>query len=359
MKAYLMLEDGHVFEGSTAVAFKDTISEIVFNTSMTGYPEIFTDPSYAGQAVVMTYPMIGNYGICRNDLESGQIRPDFFMLREMARMPSNFRCEESLDHFLKKQDIPVITGIDTRTLTKLLREEGTMNGLATTKAQENSEIIRNKLHSYKTGNVVERMTCSSQYTLTSPKSSKMIAVLDFGVKRSILKSLQRRGCSVTVFPAGTAAEEITGCHPDGIVLSNGPGDPKDCSNIIREIKKLCDSDIPMLAVCLGHQLISLAMGADTYRLKYGHRGGNHPVRNLLNGKVFMTSQNHGYAVKTCSMDRSKAQPLFENVNDGTNEGFLYINKKIITVQFHPEASPGPLDTGYLFDTFLKMTEVNQ
>ena len=354
MKAFLILEDGTVFTGTSIGSKKEIISEIVFNTSMTGYLEVLTDPSYAGQAVCMTYPLIGNYGICHEDQESLRPWPDGYIVRELSRIPSNFRCEDTVQNFLKKYDIPGIAGIDTRALTKILREKGTMNGMITTNESYNLDEITPKLKEYTTGKVVERVTCEEKHVLKG--NGPKVALLDFGAKENIAKSLNERGCEVTIYPAATPAEEILKSNPDGIMLSNGPGDPKECVSIIKEVKKLYDSEVPIFAICLGHQLMALATGADTKKMKYGHRGGNHPVKDLETGRVYISSQNHGYMVDTDTLDQNVAVPAFENVNDKTNEGLKYIGKNIFTVQFHPEACPGPQDSGYLFDRFMKMME---
>lgn len=392
MKAFLILEDGTVFAGTHIGAEKEVISEIVFNTSMAGYLEVLTDPSYAGQAVCMTYPLIGNYGVCLDDMESLKPWPDGFIVRELSRRPSNFRCDISLQQFLEEHGIPGIAGIDTRALTKILREKGTMNGMITTKEYANLEEVLPKLKAYVTGKVVEKVTCKEKYVVDGVKelsengpisgsarfdrekylagerekkpslvtklngTGKKVALMDFGAKANIVRSLAARGCQVTVYPALTTAEEILKDQPDGIMLSNGPGDPKECTSIIHEIKKLYDTDTPIFAICLGHQLMALATGADTYKLKYGHRGGNHPVKDLATGRVYISSQNHGYVVDTEKLDRSIAIPAFCNVNDGTNEGLAYVGKNVFTVQFHPEACPGPQDSGYLFDRFLEMMD---
>ncbi|MGN0378860.1 MAG: carbamoyl phosphate synthase small subunit, partial [Butyrivibrio sp.] len=316
MKAFLILEDGTVFEGKSIGADKEVISEIVFNTSMTGYLEVLTDPSYAGQAVVMTYPLIGNYGICHADEESGRPWPDGFIVRELSPMPSNFRSEDTIQNFLTSNGIPGVEGIDTRALTKILREKGTMNGMITTNENYNLDEIIPKLKEYTTGKVVEKVTCSEKYTLEG--DGPKVALMDFGAKRNIARSLNKRGCKVTVYPALTPAEEILAENPDGIMLSNGPGDPKECTSIIKEIKKLYDSDVPIFAICLGHQLMALATGADTHKMKYGHRGANHPVKDLSTGKVYISSQNHGYVVDMETIDSKIARPAFINVNDKTN-----------------------------------------
>lgn len=265
MKAYLILEDGTVFTGVSIGSAREVISEIVFNTSMTGYLEVLTDPSYAGQAVVMTYPLIGNYGICREDMESVKPWPDGYIVRELSRMPSNFRSEDTIQHFLEENDIPGICGIDTRALTKILREKGTMNGMITTKEyQDLSEPIA-RMKEYRVTGVVKATTTKETYVL--PGEGKKVALLDLGAKRNIARSLNERGCQVTVYPADTPAEEILASNPDGIMLSNGPGDPAENVEIIREIRKLYESNVPIFAICLGHQLMALATGASTYKLK--------------------------------------------------------------------------------------------
>ena len=389
MKAFLILEDGTVFEGTHIGAEKEIISEIVFNTSMAGYLEVLTDPSYAGQAVCMTYPLIGNYGVCMEDMESRQPWPDGFIVRELSRIPSNFRCDKTIQEFLTENGVPGIAGIDTRALTKILREKGTMNGMITTNENYDLQSILPRLKAYTTGKVVEKVTCESKYTVKGSQTpeengpisgsavytgekekkptlvrelngkNKKVALLDLGTKKNIAQSLAQRGCDVTVYPAITSAEEILADQPDGIMLSNGPGDPKECESVIREIKKLYDSDVPIFAICLGHQLMALATGADTFKMKYGHRGGNHPVKDLKTGRVYITSQNHGYVVDMDRLDPKVATPAFVNVNDGTCEGLSYTGKNIFTVQYHPEACPGPQDSGYLFDRFIQMMEVEK
>ena len=354
MKAFLILEDGHVFTGRSIGSTREAVSEIVFNTSMTGYLEVLTDPSYAGQAVVMTYPLIGNYGICYEDMESERPWVDGFIVRELSRMPSNFRSEDTIQNFLEKNDIPGICGIDTRALTKILRESGTMNGMITTDENYNMDEVMKKLKAYSTGDEVSKVSCHEKKVL--PGDGYKVALLDLGAKKNIARSLNERGCEVTIYPSSTTSEEIIASRPDGIMLSNGPGDPKACVQVIKEIRKLYETEIPIFAICLGHQLMALATGADTFKLKYGHRGGNHPVKDMETGRVYISSQNHGYAVDPESLDPQVAVPAFTNVNDGTNEGLKYVGKNIFTVQYHPEACPGPQDSSYLFDRFLKMME---
>ena len=352
MKAFLILEDGHVFSGKSIGAEKEVISEMVFNTSMTGYLEVMTDASYAGQAVCMTYPLIGNYGICYEDAESKRPWIDGYIVHELSRQSSNFRDEDSVKALLKRFDIPGIAGIDTRALTKILREKGTMNGMITTDANYDLESILPRIAQYRIGKVVEKTTCLSKNVLK--EKGKRVALLDLGAKYNIAKSLHERGCEVHIYPALTSAKEIIADKPDGIMLSNGPGDPKECLEIIKEIRKLYETDIPIFAICLGHQLMALANGIETHKMKYGHRGGNHPVKDLVTRRVYISAQNHGYVVDTKGLDADVAVPAFVNVNDGTNEGLRYVGKNILTVQFHPEASPGPQDSGYLFDEFIKM-----
>lgn len=356
MKAFLILEDGTVFTGKSIGAAREVISEIVFHTSMTGYTEMLTDPSNAGQAVVMTYPLIGNSGICYEDMESGRIWPDALIVRELSRIPSNFRSEDTIQNFLLKNDTPGIAGIDTRALTRILREKGTMNGCITTDENYQIEEILPRIAEYKTGNAVEKVTCREKYVL--PGEGAKAALLDLGAKRSVVRRLHELGCEVTVYPAGTAAEEILAAKPDGIMISDGPGDPKEYTAITEEIKKLYASDVPVMALGLGHLLMALANGADTYRMQCGHRGGNYPVRDLRTGRVCIMAQNHGYAVNPATMAPAVAVPVFENVNDGTNEGFTYTGKKIFTVQHAPEARPGIFGFGDLFEQFGKMMEVN-
>lgn len=357
MNAFLILEDGSVFKGKSIGSTKEVISEIVFNTSMTGYLEVLTDPSYAGQAVVMTYPLIGNYGICHEDKESFKPWTDGYIVKELSRMPSNFRSEESIEYFLKENDIPGICGIDTRALTKRLRENGTMNGMITTDENYDLNGIIPRIKKYSPLGVVDKVTCSEKTVLEG--DGFKVALLDFGAKNNIARSLNDRGCSVTIYPAETTAEEIIEGKPDGIMLSNGPGDPKECTSIIQEIKKLYESGIPIFAICLGHQLMALATGADTKKMKYGHRGGNHPVKDLKNRRVYISSQNHGYVVDGDTVDSEVAEIAFINVNDNTVEGLRYKKRPVFTVQFHPEACAGPQDSATLFNEFTNMMEVKK
>ena len=352
MKAYLILEDGHIFEGESFGAQREIISEFVFNTSMTGYLEVLSDPSYAGQSVVMTYPLIGNYGVCLEDQESSQPYIQGLIVNELARVGSHFRKNMDLEEYCIQNDIPGIQGIDTRYLTKMIRNQGCMNGMITTNENYNLDEVLPKIKEYKVTGVVKKVSCKEKKVLKGDKYN--VALLDIGAKNNIAESLNKRGCNVTVLPCDTSAEEIIAMNPDGIMLSNGPGDPKECVYQIEQIKKLYNSDIPIFAICLGHQLMALATGADTKKMKYGHRGGNHPVKDLDSGHVYISSQNHGYMVDGDTVNPEIAKVAFVNVNDKTVEGLRYKNKNIFTVQFHPEACPGPQDSGYLFDRFMDM-----
>ncbi len=357
MKAFLILEDGTVFEGISIGSAREVVSEIVFNTSMAGYLEVLTDPSYAGQAVVMTYPLIGNYGICYEDMESCKPWPDGYIVRELSRLPSNFRCEASIQEFLEKHDIPGIAGIDTRALTKILREKGTMNGMITTNENYVLDDVVAQCKEYKVTGVVAKVSRKEKTVLEGGKYK--VALIDMGAKNNIPYSLHQRDCEVTVYPQDVTAREILEAEPDGIMLSNGPGDPKECKALIGEIKKLYDSNVPIFAICLGHQLMALATGADTHKMRYGHRGANHPVKDLVTGKVYISSQNHGYVVDEATIDSNVAEVRFINVNDKTVEGLSYKGKDIFTVQFHPEACPGPQDSAVLFEEFIRMMEVKK
>ncbi|WP_249029093.1 carbamoyl phosphate synthase small subunit [Tannockella kyphosi] len=355
MKAYLILEDGSVFTGESIGAQKEVISEFVFNTSMTGYLEVLTDPSYAGQSVVMTYPLIGNYGVCLEDQESSKPHVEGFIVNELARLGSNFRKNIDLEDYLIENGIPGIQGIDTRHITKIIRNQGCMNGMITTTYYEDLQEVLTKIRAFTVTGVVEQTTCKEIYTLG--EGSKHIALYDFGAKTNIAKSLVKRGCKVTVVPASTKASVIKELNVDGIMLSNGPGDPAECVEIIEEIKALRKMKTPIFAICLGHQLMALAHDFKTEKMKYGHHGANHPVKDLVSGRVYISTQNHNYVINPESIDSTIAKPWFVNVNDKTIEGMEYTQENIKTVQFHPEACAGPLDTDALFEEFMKMMEV--
>ena len=360
MKATLILANGTVFRGDAIGAMGDRVCEMVFNTSMTGYQEILTDPSYAGQGVVMSYPLIGNYGVNQEDNESVRPWAEALVVRRLSPVGSNFRCEDSLGNYLREHDIVGIEGVDTRALTKLLRSQGTMNGMITCAEHFHVQEVMDKLAAYRVSGTVERVSRKEpQVYAPDGDLNYRVALMDYGVKQNMIECLRKRGCEVTVFPAHTPAAEILRgervgdrCVPyNGVMLSNGPGDPADNVDIIEEVRALYESGIPLFAVCLGHQLLALATGAKTHKMTFGHRGGNHPVKDLEAGRCFITSQNHGYVVDGDSVDPAVAQVSHVNVNDGTVEGLKYRRKNCFTVQFHPEASPGPEDTEYLFDRF--------
>ena len=397
-KAYLILADGTVFEGKSIGAEGKTIGETVFTTGMTGYIETLTDPSYFGQIVTQTFPLIGNYGVIAEDAESKKSWVRGYIVRELCDKPSNFRCEDTLDSFLKKQNIIGIAGIDTRKLTKILREAGVMNGMILSGEEseklktENGKLkvensLLEEIRSYKIENAVKSVqqkvesgkwkvesslgevspslqTASRSSATPSagrnsserlvPRNAPFVCLFDFGAKANIQRELEKRGCLVNVVPYDTTAEEIIKLAPSGVMLSNGPGDPAENVGVISEIKKLCEyGKIPIFGICLGHQMLALARGAKTCKLKYGHRGGNQPVKYVETGRVYISSQNHGYAVENGSIP-SYAKMSFFNVNDGTCEGIEYTDIPAFSVQFHPEACGGPHDTNFLFDKFISM-----
>ena len=354
MKATLILANGSVFSGTSIGSTSDRVCEMVFNTSMTGYQEILTDPSYAGQGVVMSYPLIGNYGVNSQDNESRRPWVEAFVVRHLSPRGSNFRCEQDLGTYLKEHDITGIEDVDTRALTKILRSQGSMNGMITCAEHFNVAQVLDKLRSYRVEGTVDRVTRQEPEEFAAYGQEKhRVAMMDYGVKQNMIECLRRRGCHVTALPAHTTAQQVLSGGYDGVMLSNGPGDPAENTQIIAELKKLYDSDIPLFGVCLGHQLLALATGAKTGRLAYGHRGGNHPVRDLEKGRVFITSQNHGYMVLSETVDPAVAQVSHVNVNDGTCEGLRYKRPNCFTTQFHPEANAGPRDTEYLFNRFVE------
>jgi len=352
--AYLVLENGTVFEGKSFGAEKETTGELVFTTAMTGYLETLTDPSYFGQVVLQTFPLIGNYGVIRSDFETPTPALNGYIVREWCQAPSNFRCEGNLDTFLKEKNVPGICGIDTRALTRIVREYGVM----TCRIQYTPEVTDDllaEMKNYVITDAVESTTITEKETFPVDDAKYHVVLMDFGAKHNIGRELNKRGCSLTVVPAGTAAEEVLALNPDGVMLSNGPGDPAKNAAVIAELKKLSDSGVPMFGICLGHQLLALARGAQTEKLKYGHRGANQPVKELASGKVYITSQNHGYAVVSDSLP-SDAVVSYVNGNDNTCEGVSYTDIPAFSVQFHPEAHGGPLDTSFLFDRFLGMMD---
>lgn len=352
MKALLMLENGMTFEGAGFGFEQDVLCEVVFNSAMSGYTELLTDPSYAGQGVVMTYPIMGNYGICYDDAES--VRPwlKAFIVHTLSGVASNFRCDVDLLTFLRQNKIPGLKGIDTRALTKVLRESGTMRGMIAYGDSIDTAEMKQKIEAFVMESCVPIV--SSKENKVYGDGSVKIALADYGVKSNIIRSLVKRGCTVKCFPYDASFEEMMAFQPDGIMLSNGPGDPKECTKAIAELKKVYAHGVPTFAICLGHQLMALSQGFDTYKLKYGHRGINHPVKDLTTNRVYITSQNHGFVVNGDTVNPSVADISFISMNDGSIEGLNYKNGKVFSVQFHPEASPGPLDTGFLFDRFMKL-----
>lgn len=362
MKAILALEDGTIFYGNSFGVTGEMIGEIVFNTGMTGYQEILTDASYCGQIVTMTYPLIGNYGVNIDDLESHKPQVKGFIVRELCKTPSNWRSVESLNDYLIRHNIIGIEGIDTRALTKIIRDKGVMKGIITTysdfdfeakKAEIMAYEIKNPVLEVTTSNMIKHEGVSSQNIEDYVGAGLNVALLDYGIKTNIINSLTKRGCTVYQFPAWAKVDEILEINPDGIMLSNGPGDPKDCVDQIETIKEL-QKVKPIFGICLGHQLTALANGADAEKLKYGHRGCNHPVKDLKKDVTYITSQNHGYTIIEDSLNKEKMEVSHINMNDGTIEGIKYLDKNVFTVQFHPEASPGPMDTAYLFDEFIEL-----
>ncbi|MFI3253539.1 MAG: glutamine-hydrolyzing carbamoyl-phosphate synthase small subunit [Eubacteriales bacterium] len=349
-KAQLILEDGTRFQGEAFGYLGETVGEVVFNTGMTGYQELLTDPSYAGQIVTMTYPLIGNYGINLEDFESVAPKLKGFVVREACDCPSNWRCEMDLGDYLKGHKIMGIQGVDTRALTLMLRKSGTMRGIITQDMELSGDKLKKLFDSLDNSNVIAECTTKEKYELVG--KGKRIAFLDLGAKKGILRELHKRGCHINVFPAFATKEEILASKPDCLFLSNGPGDPKDVPEVIAMVASMV-GEIPMLGVCMGNQLINLALGGDTRKMRFGHHGGNHPVRDVKTGKVYITSQNHEYVVDALP---DCLEAAYVNVNDGSIEGVSHKTLPIHSVQFHPEASPGPLDTNILFDKLLALVE---
>ena len=369
MKAILLLEDGTVFEGKSFGAKGQKCGEVVFNTSMAGYQEILTDPSYHEQIITMTYPLIGNYGTNKEDVESRKIFVAGFIVKENCDYPSNWRNGQSLSDYLKANNIVGLEGIDTRALVKHIRIQGAMRGIISSD-EFNLKILKEKLGKYPGlvgRDIVKNVTSKKSYNwdkgvievlenrqIKPNKKFKVIA-MDFGIKQNILRLLRSHGCEVHVVPARTSAKEILAIKPDGVFLSNGPGDPAPVSYAIETIKDLLGT-VPIFGICLGHQLLALALGAKTYKLKFGHRGANHPVKNLKTGKIEITSQNHGFCVDINSLNTKDIELTHLNLNDNTNEGIFCKKLKAFSVQYHPEASPGPHDSNYLFDDFINLIQ---
>lgn len=352
--AFLILANGQIFEGQRMGADGDSLGELVFTTGMEGYLETLTDPSYAGQTVIQTFPLIGNYGVIPADFE-GKCAVRGYIVRELCEEPSNFRAEGGLDAFLKAQGVVGLCGVDTRELTRIIRESGVMNAMICDSLPEDMDAALDRLRAYTVTGVVNQVTGTAP-TVYEAQGAPVYAVtlIDYGAKKNIIRSLTARGCTVTVMPATATKEEILATNPDGIMLSNGPGDPAENVFCIKQIRALIGK-VPLFGICLGHQLTALAMGGKTVKLKYGHRGANQPVRDVLGTRTYITSQNHGYAVVSDSLG-DKAVLSYVNANDGSCEGLDYPGLSCFTVQFHPEASAGPHDTSFLFDRFIRMME---
>ena len=369
--AVLALEDGTVFEGRSFGAPVERTGEVVFNTAITGYQEVFTDPSYSGQIVVLTYPQIGNYGANEGDSEAVKPHIEGLVVREFSPLSSNWRADETAQEFLTKSGVPVISGIDTRALVRHLRSRGVMRGALSAAGADPAQLVEKArtapsmigldlatrvttAQSYEWNTGVVRCSPSDLESDAAPVRHHVVAY-DFGIKRNILRRLVHAGCRVTVVPASTSAADALALKPDGVFLSNGPGDPEPLTAPAAEVRKLLGR-VPVFGICLGHQVLALALGAKTYKLKFGHRGANHPVLNKITGKVEITSHNHGFAVDPDSLNLNEVEITHLNLNDQTLEGFRHRNHPAFCVQYHPEASPGPHDSHYLFGDFMKLMD---
>lgn len=356
--AILVLEDGRTFRGKAFGAEGETYGEMVFNTSMTGYQEILTDPSYAGQIVCMTYPLIGNYGVNEEDVESRQPWVEGFVVKEASRISSNWRAEETLDSYLKRHKIVGIEKIDTRALVRHIRDKGAMRAVISTTDLDEASLLEKVKQSPEMNNreLASAVTIEENYDYGNEQDAKYhVVAYDFGVKTNSLREFAKFGCKVTVVPQDTSAQEVLAMKPDGIFLSNGPGDPASMKEVVAEIQKLTDSNVPMFGICLGHQILGQVFGGKTYKLKFGHRGGNQPIKNLETGKIEITSHNHGFAVEAKSLP-ADVEVTHINLNDETVAGLKHKKLPIFSVQYHPESAPGPHDSEYLFTNFIKLME---
>lgn len=354
-KAYICLANGKIFEGTRFGAGGDITGELVFTTGMGGYIETLTDPSYYGQIVMQTFPLIGNYGFIDEDCESAKSFVSAYIVHEKCDCPSNFRCNSTLEEYMKKNSIIGVYGVDTREITKIIRESGVMNA---TICSNPKDFSIEKTQEYKIEGAVEAVSVKHPYPVACENPKHNVVLIDYGKKENIVRELTKRNCNVAVMPSSTKAEDILKLNPDGIMLSNGPGDPDDNKECIEELKRLV-GEKPIFGICLGHQLLALAMGAKTEKLKYGHRGVNQPVKNLETGRTYISSQNHGYAVINETVEEIGGEISYINANDGTNEGINYPDKRAFSVQFHPEACSGPHDTRFLFDKFINMMGGNE
>jgi carbamoyl-phosphate synthase small subunit len=356
MKAVLALEDGSIFYGENFGASGERSGEIVFNTSMTGYQEIITDPSYAGQIVLMTYPLIGNYGVNKEDSESRKAFLEAFLIKELSPTHSSWRAEQSLEEYMKDNNILGVQGLDTRALTKRIRTQGALRALVSTECLDEKMLVEKarSLPCLSGRDLVRDVTCEEPYIYTG-KGKFKVAVLDFGVKSSILRHLADNDCAIKVFPADTETKNILLYKPHGLLLSNGPGDPSAVHYAINTVKELIGK-LPIFGICLGHQVAALAMGAKTYKLKFGHHGANHPVKDIKTGRCYITSQNHGFCVDMNTLDKTNTEFTHINLNDNTLEGIYSARNCFLAVQFHPEAGPGPNDATWLFSRFTSMME---
>lgn len=349
-KVYICLADGTVFEGKSFGATGEVLGELVFTTGMGGYIETLTDPSYFGQIVMQTFPLIGNYGFIDEDKESEKSAVSAYIVREYCEAPSNFRCGTTLDECLKANNIVGVYDVDTREITKIIREHGVMNAVITSNPDT---VDYDKIKAFTICNAVKSVSADRPYMSASDEHKYNVVLIDYGTKKNIVRELNKRGCNVAVVPYDTKADDILSLNPDGIMLSNGPGDPEENTDAIEELKKLVGKK-PIFAICLGHQLLALSQGAETTKLKYGHRGVNQPVKNLETGRTFISSQNHGYAVVNDSVEAVGGKISYINANDGTCEGVDYTDRQAFSVQFHPEACSGPHDTRFIFDKFISM-----
>lgn len=349
-KVYICLANGDIFEGKSFGAKGEVLGELVFTTGMGGYIETLTDPSYYGQIVMQTFPLIGNYGFIEEDRESEKSAVSAYIVREYCKEPSNFRCGYTLEKYLENNNIVGVYDVDTREITKTIREYGVMNAVIT---DDPDKVDMEKLKAYRVTDAVKSVSCAKPYMSASDEHKYNVVLIDYGTKKNIVRELNKRGCNVAVVPYDTKAQDILALDPDGIMLSNGPGDPEENTEAISELAKLVGKK-PIFAICLGHQLLALALGASTTKLKYGHRGVNQPVKNLETGRTFISSQNHGYAVVNESVEKIGGKISYINANDGTCEGVDYPDKSAFSVQFHPEACSGPHDTRFIFDKFTDM-----